>query len=586
MTLISCRGLTKSYGDINVLRDVRLDIAAGERVGLVGMNGAGKTTLANLIFGSVRPDEGTILRGREELKTGYLLQSTSYTAGTFRKMAVDDAQAGANGRFLELTSHLGLKKVREWSGERFAGLSGGEKTKLAIAHIWSSKPDLLILDEPTNHLDFEGVEWLIGELRTFAGAALIISHDRYFLDRTVNRIVELEGGASVEYPGSYTFYREEKARRFESRLREYEKRIRYEQKIEAEIDRLDSWSSKAHREAGKTGKMAEMRAGVKEFYRGKAKKMDRQIKSRTKRLEKLRTEGAEKPEEEAQVRFSWDSPDKRGRRIVHADRIGQAFGSRTLFRDSSFSVLLGEKIGLIGKNGCGKTTLLRMIAGTETPASGQLWVSPAARIAWLTQDVGDLDPRRSVLEQLQETHALRGEISKARTLLANMGFDESMLAKPIGQLSLGERTRVKLAELMLLGHDLLMLDEPTNHLDLASRERLEETLTEYDGTLLVVSHDRYLLEKICDKLLVFGDGAVQRSEHGFHAFMERAERERAAPREDDAQLLAERHMLIGNRIAALLGELSLCSPGDALYGALDAEFRQLTEEKKRLQERL
>ena len=584
MTLISCRGIQKSFGDLSVLQQIHLDIADQERIGLVGMNGSGKTTLANIIFGSLLPDGGTILRHSQQLKIGYLLQSTSYTQSTFDSMVDKEAPTRDGDRFLELSSHLGLKKVQEWDARRMGSLSGGERTKLAIAHICASKPDILILDEPTNHLDFQGVEWLINEMKTYDAAMIIISHDRYFLDHTVDRIAELEDGISNHYPGNYTWYREEKSRRFQSQLHQYEEQKKYEQKIESEIDRLKNWSSKAHREAGKVGKMAEMRTGVKEFYRSKAKKMDQQVKSRIKRLEKIEIEGVKKPKEEAKVQFDWNSPNKRGRRIVEAAQITKAFGERILFRDSSFYILRGEKIGLLGPNGCGKTTLIRMIMNGETADTGQLWVSPAARIAYLTQDVMDLNPELTVLELIEGTHDIRSDAGKARTMLANMGFDEAMLKKPIKQLSLGERTRIKLAGLIMQDQDLLILDEPTNHLDLTSREQLEETLASYTGTLLVVSHDRYFLEKTCDQLLVFAEGKIRKVESGFKAYMEKLELEKGAPRNDKGQM-QEQKMIIENRLAFLIGELSRYIPGDSQYEALDLEFKELMKEKKKLGER-
>ncbi|WP_336785613.1 ribosomal protection-like ABC-F family protein [Paenibacillus sp. MMO-177] len=581
MTILSLRGINKSYGDTNVLVNVDADLASQERVGLVGMNGAGKTTLANLIFGTILPDKGKITFHRDQLRIGYLLQSTSYTVSTFSKMMDPSDESHETEQFLKTTSQFGLHKVKEWDGSRLAGLSGGEKTKLAIAHILSSKPDLLLLDEPTNHLDFDGVDCLVQELKQYSGTSIVISHDRYFLDQTVDRIIELQDGVSTSFPGNYTFYREEKSRRFQSQLHQYEEQQKYEQKIEAEIKRLKTWSEKAHREAGKVGKMAEMRAGVKEFYRSKAKSMDKQIKSRIHRLEKIELEGVKKPIEEAKVSFGWDHPDKRGRRIVEAQRISKSYDRRSLFKESSFYLQRGEKIGLLGPNGCGKTTLIQMLLGMKSVDSGQLWISPTAKAAYLTQDVSDLSQQQTVLELLQESHEVRSDIGKARTLLASMGFDASMLQKPIAQLSLGERTRIKLSLLMMREQDLLILDEPTNHLDLASREQLEETLSEYRGTLIVVSHDRYLMDKICTKLLVFQDGIIKRIESGYEAFREREHSMHAAGEKNEQQLEEEK-LVISNRIVFVLAELSMLKPTDIRYAELDEEYKQLLAWKKRL----
>ncbi|PZE20645.1 ribosomal protection-like ABC-F family protein [Paenibacillus xerothermodurans] len=585
MTLITCRNLNKSFGEQFVLKNVNLAIGSGERIGLVGVNGAGKSTLANLIYGSMTLDGGTVVRHKRQMKIGYLLQSTSYTVNTFSDILEDGI--GLHDEFLTLTSHLGLQKVKDWDVERVEGLSGGERTKLAIAHIWASKPDLLILDEPTNHLDFSAVDWLVQELQSYGGTTLIISHDRYFLDQTVQRIIELDDGTNVDYAGNYTFYREEKERRFRSQLHQYEEQRKYEQKIEAEISRLKNWSDKAHREAGKTGKMADMR-GTKEFYRSKAKKMDQQIKSRIKRLERIAIEGVQRPKGEAQVRFELEAGGKRGKRIIEASGVGKTYGERVLFQDSSFYIQRGERIGLLGPNGCGKTTLIRLIIGSDQLSSGTLWVSPTAKLAYLTQDVMDLEPERSVLDLISGSYSFRDDAGKVRTLLANMGIEESLLRKPVKQLSLGERTRVKLADLIMRDKDVLILDEPTNHLDLASREQLEETLLSYDGTLLVVSHDRYFLEKTCDKLLVFEGNRIRRVESGFRAFMEKtASRSsfdmtsnRAAHQAENDQM--EERMRVENRMAVVLAELGSHLPGVAQYEVLDREFKELLERKKRL----
>lgn len=598
MTLISVRNLKKSFGDHTVLNGINFDIAEGERIGLVGMNGAGKTTLANLLFGGLQPDSGMIRTHRPNLNIGYLLQSTSYTVHTFAGMGTMNGNQGDlsdTERFLELTSQLGLAKVRHWGENRFDGLSGGEKTKLAIADIWATKPDVLLLDEPTNHLDLQGVEWLIDELKSFEGTVIVISHDRHFLDRATKRTIEIDEGALTNYPGNYTYYREEKARRHASQLHHYIEQTKYERKIHEEINRLKQWSDKAHREAGKVGKMAEMR-GVKEFYRTKAKKMDQQIKSRIHRLEKIDLEGVKKPKDEAEVRFEWDQPAKRGRRIIEALQLRKSYGERTLFQDSSFFIQRGERIGLLGPNGCGKTTLLRMITGQEIADEGRMWVSPAASIAYLTQDVSDLKPNQTVVAMIEDAFPSREQQSEVRTMLANMGLDESVLRRSIGDLSLGERTRVKLARLIMQEHDVLILDEPTNHLDLPSREQLEQALIDYEGTLLVVSHDRYFVERICDKLLVFNNGRISKQESGLKEYTEKI----AQNATEDVKPTAlsststttmskeerkEQLMLLDNQIAYVLGELAKHAQGESRYLELDAEFRELAARKRGLQQK-
>jgi len=579
MLLISLRRIGKSFGELEVLKNVNLDISDGERIGLVGRNGAGKTTMANIVFGSIAPDSGNVLRHGKGLRIGYLMQSTSYTLNTFNNMLNNSNDRNLIGAMVGTAGQLGLEKIQEWDEERFSGMSGGERTKLALANVWITRPHLLILDEPTNHLDNQGIEWLIKELSVYQGSVLIISHDRYFLDQAVSRIVELEDGKVNEYHGNYTFYRDEKLRKYNIQLQQYINQKKYEKKIEQEIMQLKSWSEKAHRESTKKNK--ENKMGAKEYFRVKAKKMDRQVKSKIKRLEKLRKEGVDKPKEEKGVYFDFEQAQKTGRRIIEAKSIGKKYGDRLLFNDSSFFIQRGEKVGLIGPNGCGKTTLLKIIMGEEHVDFGDIWVSPSVKVAYMCQDVSDLDEKRSTLDIIASLYGRN--TGTARTILANMGFDEDMLNKPVGCLSLGERMRIKIIKLVVEENSFLILDEPTNHLDLHSRERLEETLENYNGTLLLVSHDRYLLERICDKLLVFNDGRITRLEIGYREYISSLKKKNKTGFNAATGNRAEEKMLIENRISAIIGELSNMTERGAEYEKLDAEFRELVRRRRELE---
>jgi len=575
--LMSIRDVAKAFGPQSVIKRIDINIRVGEVIGLVGKNGAGKTTLANIISGSLRPDKGIIEPHRRELKVGYLRQSTSYTVNTFTEL-VNSATPEAIHGFQEAARQLGLERVSTWEEDRLAGLSGGERTKLALAKVWSLRPDLLILDEPTNHLDFAGVEWLAQQLKGFDGAILVISHDRYFLDLVVDRIVELEEGEANHYAGNYSFYREEKRRRHEQQLHQYEVEMKRQARIETEIKRLDGWSSKAHDEARKAAIETGNVKGGKEHNRAKAKKMDRQVKSKRKRLEKLRFEAARRPTDEPEIRLDFVESGDRGRRILEARAIAKAFEGRSLFQGSSFYVQRGDRVGLVGPNGCGKTTLLRAIVGREALDSGELWVSPSLKTAYLSQDVMDLDEALTPLEMLDIARD-----AGARGMLVNMGFDNEMLHRQIGTLSLGERTKLKLAQLVLQQTDCLILDEPTNHLDLYSREELEESLEGFRGTLLLVSHDRYMLERLCNRLLVFEDGQVRSFEGGFAEYSDRGRRVGAegtgevVADNDDAQLAA-----IETRMAELVVRLGRLTPEDPEYLALDEEYGELAVRKRQL----
>jgi len=567
--LMRCVNIKKGFGDQKVLKDINFEIRLGERIGLVGNNGAGKTTLANIIFGNIKQDEGTIIWSQEEVEIGYLLQSTFYTANTIDDMLANNKECIKE--FFQATSHLGMDKVKNWDIEKFSGLSGGEKTKLALANIWSKKPNLLILDEPTNHLDFQGIQWLIDEIKKYDGTIIIISHDRYFLDQTAERILEIQDGVSISYKGNYTCYRNEKKLRYESQLNAYIVQQKYKQKIEKDIDRLKTWSDKAHRESSKKAEKSGVKMGTKEHYRVKAKKKDKQVKSKLKRLEKVEIEGIKKPKTDKEINFDFNNVEKKGKRVIEALNITKAYGDKVLFRDSSFYIQRGDRIGLFGGNGCGKTTLIKAIMREKNIDEGHLFLSSSAKISYMNQDVLDLDGYSSIKDVFDITS--REKENEVQTLLANLGFNQSMIKKQIKNLSLGERTRVKIAQLILNNNNMLILDEPTNHLDLHSRERLEETLENYSGTILIASHDRYMLERICDKLLVFEDEKIKRIECSLKEYLEKTKKEKS----DKDQ--ANEKLIIENRIAYIIGELTKYTPEDLEYHKLDSEFNDLVKRK-------
>ncbi|MDQ0243161.1 macrolide transport system ATP-binding/permease protein [Bacillus fengqiuensis] len=563
MNILRVRNLEKNFGERTVLRDLTFDIQSQDRIGLVGLNGAGKTTLANIIYGKTAPDKGTVENGKQPLRVGYLLQSVDYQVNGY-------VEEDVSSDFLELASEFGLKKVHSWEHERFSHLSEGEKLKMTLAHIWASNPDILILDEPTNHLDFQGVQWLIEQIHQYKGTVILISHDRYFLDQTITKIFELEDGKLTIYDGNYSAYRTEKKKRYEDQLHQYETQQKHKARIESQVANLQQWAGKAHRT------MREQE-GMKEFHGVRAKKIDRAVKSKMKRLDmELEKHKVEKPKEEKKVRFQFDASGKRGKRIIEAKKLTKKFRSRTLFQDSHFYMGHGERIGLIGANGAGKTTFINMLLGKEPLTGGELWKSESLKIAYLSQDVGDMPSTKSPIEALGLTH--EEDIFRARTILANMGMKENVLNRPIQTLSLGERTRVKLTEILIREHDFLILDEPTNHLDLPSREQFEETLAEFSGTMLIVSHDYYFLNRLCDKLLIIEDGMIKRVEMNLEQY-KAIKNQPAVPNKQDKE---ERLLLLETEISAVIGELSLLTPGSDKYSELDAKFLALSKEKREL----
>ncbi|MBT2757090.1 ABC-F type ribosomal protection protein [Mesobacillus foraminis] len=566
MLLIKLSEIEKSFGDIKVLQKANMNIRFGARVGLVGENGAGKTTLANILFGTVLPDNGQMELGKKDINIGYLKQSTESDT----KNPVSSSSPLEPSIFRH-SSKLGLSKLAEWSEEKFKHLSGGEKLKLSLAELWASKPDLLLLDEPTNHLDAKGMEWLITELNNFRGSVVIISHDRYFLDKSVNQIIELQDGNTKLYNGTYTEYRQEKERQNAILRHQFDSQQKKKERIEAQIANLRNWSEQAHRQSTK-------KEGFKEYYRVKAKKMDSQAKSKLKRLSReLEKHQIEKPKEEPKVHFQSKQAGRHGQRIIEVSKLEKQFGEQLLFSDARFYISHGEKIGIIGDNGAGKTTLLRILLGKEQATRGSIWISDSVKVGYLSQDLHDQDVSSTALQLTCLSD--KQELSKARTLFANIGLPDSKITVPVKTLSLGERTRVKLVCMLLDQIDVLILDEPTNHLDLTSRESLEMMLSQFTGTILAVSHDLYFLNRITNKLLAIENRTIRRLEMGYNEFTEKKHTTKNSGSAEEQKLLLQ------NEITALIGWLGLVSKDSAEYKEIDNRLNELFKEKARLSDK-
>lgn len=574
--LLSCRKIVKEFGENIILKNINFDITLGDRIGLVGINGAGKSTLANIIYGDVQADQGSILWHKKDINLGYLYQSAQYSQRKWSGEYLSSQDEDYLKYFNKLSSHLGIAHINALDKKRISNLSGGEKMKLALANIWSKNPDFIILDEPTNHLDYSGVSWLIEELKKYKGTILIISHDRYFLDKTVNKIVEINNGESKTYYGNYSVYKVEKKSRFESQLHEFEIQEAQKAKIQEEINQLKNWSDKAHRDSRKK-EVAGL--GKKEYFRVKAKKKDKQIKSKIKRLEKIDLEGIKKPEEDKKINFMFNEAKLKGNRVIEAKEISKSYNNEVLFKDSSFYIKRGERIGLFGPNGCGKTTLLKMLLGEVGLDKGELFISSSISVGYLSQEALDMDKELRLMDEFDINS--REEEGKIRTLLANMGFDEKMVYQRLNTLSLGEITRVRMTKLIIKQNDLLILDEPLNHLDIYSREKLEEALKDYDGTIILVSHDRYMIQNICEGILAFKGNKIVRIIEGPKEYLDNLENkslnnERRKNQSNKNQKdIKEQTMLIENELAYILGELGKFNPGTSKYEELDKRFNDL-----------
>ena len=532
MTVImKCKDISKEYGDKVILKNINLDLKLGEKVGIVGENGAGKTTLVNIITGNSVATSGEVIWYKEGIKVGYMKQATDYT---------------------NLQSSL----------------SGGERTKALLKSIIYGDFNLLILDEPTNHLDYEGVSWLIKKVNEFKGTIIIISHDRYFLDKTVNKVIEIEDKAVKNYNGNYTAYRDKKKKNFQDQMHSYIEQEKVKEKINNQIAELKKWSNKAHKEAGKKAIETGNKSGGKQFNRAKAKKMDAQVKSKIKRLQKLQVEGVDKPKEEGYIVFNGISSGKIGSVVLEAKDISKAYDNKMLFNKSSFYIKQGEKVGVYGPNGCGKTTLIKAILGQEE-IEGEINISSSRKIGYISQDVTDINEEISIIKAFEINS--RKELGKLRSDLALIGFDAESLNKKIKYLSLGERMKIKLLLLIRESYEVLILDEPTNHIDLHVREQLESVLEKYNGTIILVTHDRYMMEKICDKLLVFDNKEIKRYEYNFNEYLEKINEKN----EKKNMNRAEENLIIDNRITCIISELSITNKDSVRYKELEKQYNEL-----------
>ena len=526
---VSVRSLVKSFElGKNILDGLSFTVTAGERVGILGHNGCGKTTLFRILVGELRADEGEVMIAPSK-RLGLISQIPVYPEGWTTEQVLKDAHRHLY-RIAERMEELSLEMERDSSKallaeydrlqedfrrlggydmdtdrsrvangldispamlhQRFDSLSGGEKTRVNLARLILEDTDILLLDEPTNHLDLHATEWLEDYLLGFKGTVLVISHDRYFLDKVVQRSIEIDEGKAEFYSGNYSFYVEERQRRFEEKLKKYEK-------DQAKIDQLTRAAEQMHLWA----------------FMGNDK-LHKRAFSMEKRIEKLSQ--SEKPQEQRKLNVKFKQREFNGDEVLVMEDVSKGFGDRTLFSDLSLTVTGGERIALIGDNGTGKSTLVKLIMGEETPDSGYLYKGPAVRSAYLPQHVRFSVEERSALDTM--LYDCRCQPQQARDRLAAFGFKGEDVFTPVGALSGGEKSRLRLC--MLMGSDInfLILDEPTNHLDIASREWMEDALSDYEQTLLFVSHDRYFIEKFATRIWALSDGKITDFRGGYEAY--------------------------------------------------------------------
>lgn len=512
--LFRVHALSKNYGDRVLFDGVGFEIRRGEKIGLVGPNGAGKTTLLRCLLGEEQSDGGQVSRFRN-CAVGYVQQSAEFGDRTvweelqqsyqeviaweerMRQLEKEIASQGAEvladcleeyaevmARFEHADGYAMESRIRQVSSglgfseqdlqRRACEFSGGQKTRIALARELVRQPDMLFLDEPTNHLDLIRTEWLEEYLRSYPGAVLIVSHDRYFLDAVTHRTLELENRRLQDYSAGYSQYVEQKAARMEAAL------AAYEQQQE---------------------KIAETEEYIRRYKAGIKSRQARGRQSQLNRLERL-----ERPETRETMQFLFPDCEEIPARMAELTDVAAAYGSEPVFSRLSLLLKGSEKVALVGPNGAGKTTLLRLLLGEMQPISGRIRLSPRARLGYYSQEFEQLNPNMRVIDEALYHWALTEE--RARKILGRFLFRGDEVLKLVGDLSGGEKARLALLKVILSGANFLVMDEPTNHLDIPAREAVEEAMEAFPGTILLVSHDRYLLDRIADRVIAFEEGQL------------------------------------------------------------------------------
>ena len=626
MSILVAERLAKSYDPQDIFWDVSCSVAHGDRIALVGRNGTGKTTLLRILIGIEAPSSGRVHRAKG-LRIGYLPQGASLEgehtlwqeimtvfeplqvmeqrlhdlelqmADPARAEAALEAYAPLRDRFERMGGYtyqdrakhvlMGLGFQPEEQDMPLPHLSGGQKTRAFLARLLLESPDLLLLDEPTNHLDLQAIEWLEGYLNTWEGTVVMVAHDRYFMDRTVRKVWDLAFGRLDIYSGNYSHYVDQRSSRYERRLKEYRAQQEFIAKEEDYIRRY----------------MAGQRS--------------RQAKGRLKRLERFKEDDAlDRPVQERSISLRLQTPLRSGDKVIWTQDLEVGYDpAAPLFHCPDLDLRRGECVALLGPNGSGKTTFLKTIMGEIEPLDGHARLGASLKIGYFAQVHSDLDPEKSVLDTILDLRNL--PLSEARNFLARFLFTGDDVFKRIGDLSGGEQSRVALAKLVLLRANFLLLDEPTNHLDIASQEILEEVLDEFAGTIVLVTHDRYLVDRLASQLWIIDPAqrALDVFKGSWGAYVEarnretqqtearqarekwssdqrqlrreeqRARREHEARQQQAAEIEAEIHRLEG-QLQALQEEIAAATEAEQpmrihelgiIYGELEGQLHEQME---------
>lgn len=592
MAILTVNNIQQSFGEEVILQNITFEMQKGERVGLVGVNGSGKTTLFKVLTGEYTPDTGSVVFSKETV-LGYMEQ---HVCRDFHKTAFEEVmtvfapllrmerelddlstllsshpaqdemerlilrQTELNDRFVDgggLTCRsrarsalLGLGFTEEQLQSKVGVLSGGQKAKLQLAKMLLGGANLLLLDEPTNHLDIQAVEWLEDFLKNYNGSYIVISHDRYFLDKITDRTLEMEGKSLTSYKGNYSRYLELRAEHRLAMQRVYENTQKEISRIEGIIEQQRRWNQERNYVT---------------------------IASKQKQIDRLEAT-LEKPEDDPEsIRFQFKASRRGGNDVLTAQDLSLSFGGPKLFENVNLEIKHGEKVFLIGPNGCGKTSLFKILLGQYTPDSGVVRLGSAIDVGYYEQSQLSLHDEKTVMDEIWDLHPQMTQ-TEVRSALAVFLFKGEDVFKPVGALSGGERARVLLLKLMLSKANFLLLDEPTNHLDIGSCEALEDALSGYDGTLFVVSHDRYLINKLADKVYVLGKEGAKLYLGNYDSYLEQREKEQAAVEEQRPEPKVNLYKLRKEREANLRKKRTALSRLESQIEENDQQIRTLEQQ--------
>ena len=576
MNILVLENVTKTMGERTLFHTVSLGIQEGDKIGVIGINGTGKTTLLKMIAGLEEPDSGIITRGNH-VTISFLPQTPLFdTDSTILEYVLEEIHAGediweAEGEAKAILNRLGLGEYQR----SVLPLSGGERKRAALARTLLHPADILILDEPTNHLDSEMILWLEQYLRQYKGVLIMVTHDRYFLDRISNKILEIDEASLYTYETNYTGFLEMR-----------------EQRIS------DAWATERKRQSILKTELAWLQRGA----RARSTKQ----KAHIQRARELQNMSAPSAVRNVEI----DSVGRRmGKKTIEIDLVSKAYEGHSLFRDFSYIILRGERIGIIGPNGCGKSTLMKIIAGLEEPDTGQVILGDTIRLGYFAQENEDMEDDTRVIDYIRDVAEVietgRGTTT-ASQMLERFLFTPSMQYTPVNKLSGGEKRRLYLLHVLMGAPNVLILDEPTNDLDIATLTILEDYLDHFAGIVITVSHDRYFLDRICERIFAFENEKIRQYEGGYTDYYHSpnrprpesepagktsaaATRQTAKPREEklkfsykeqrEYETIDEDIASLEERIASLDGEMEQAA---SQY----AKLNELMEDKKQLEQEL